>query len=143
MHAMRPAPDAAIVDMRVGGGPVIDRPGAAYRLLAPGLVWLRHERLAVLHLTRDRRLIAQQLFEGRAADIDLPARTILARALDVGAAGIVLAHNHPGGDPMPSPGDIAATRRLVALLGPVGVLMHDHLVIARADWTSFYLLGLL
>jgi DNA repair protein RadC len=143
MHAKRPARDAAIVDAPVAGGPVIDRPGAAYRLLAPGLAPLRHERLAVLHLTQGRQLIAQQLFVGRATDIDLPARAILARALGAGAAGIVLAHNHPGGDPMPSPGDIAATRRLAALLGPVGIGLHDHLVIARGGWTSFYLLGLL
>ncbi|MBU6507712.1 MAG: hypothetical protein KGQ82_09445 [Alphaproteobacteria bacterium] len=54
-----------------------------------------------------------------------------------------VAHNHPSGDPTPSPGDIEMTRAVAKAVGAVGVALHDHLVIGRGRHASFKSLGLL
>ena len=65
------------------------------------------------------------------------------RALELGATALILAHNHPSGDPDPSGDDIAATRRIVAAAEPLGISVHDHVIVAGGGWTSFRARGLL
>jgi len=57
--------------------------------------------------------------------------------------GIVLVHNHPSGDPTPSKADIAVTREIINAAKPLGVTVHDHLIIGRGRHTSLRDLGLL
>ena len=59
------------------------------------------------------------------------------------AIGIVLVHNHPSGDPTPSKADIAVTREIINAAKPLGVTVHDHLIIGRGRHTSLRDLGLL
>ena len=58
-------------------------------------------------------------------------------------AAVVLAHNHPSGDPTPSQADIEMTRQVAAAAKPLGVQVHDHLIIGRQGNSSFRALGLL
>ncbi len=116
----------------------------AAELLGPLLIGLEEEKLAVIHLDKDRRLLG--LVEGQLearAEVALPIRAIVADALRFGSAGIILAHNHPSGEAKPSRADIEATRRLAAVMAELDVALHDHLVFAAGEVRSFRALGLL
>lgn len=112
-------------------------------LLGPQLADARCERLLVLHLDRQGNRIALDEFEGGPNTIDLPIRDICRAALRRDAFGLVIAHNHPGGDPQPSAADIAATRRLAAAAAALDIRLHDHLVFAGGACRSFRELGLI
>ena len=70
-------------------------------------------------------------------------REVVRRALELGASAVILVHNHPSGDPTPSQADIEMTRQVAAAGAPLGVSVHDHLVIGRHGHNSFKSLGLL
>jgi len=70
-------------------------------------------------------------------------RKIVKRALEIGAGALILTHNHPSGDPAPSKKDIAMTRAIVDARRPLGIVVHDHIVIGREGIASFKNLGLL
>ncbi len=123
---------------------IVDTAHAAADLLRPLFAEARGERLAVAHLDAGRRLLALDEEVGRGTDsMVFPMRAILAAALARDTAGLVVAHNHPSGDPRPSPADIAATCRLAEAADRLGIRLHDHLVFAGADCRSFRALGLL
>ncbi|MEA3052970.1 MAG: repair protein RadC [Sphingomonadales bacterium] len=113
-------------------------------LLAPIFAAAQGERIAVLHLDPGHRMLAVTLEEQGAADeAELPVGAIVATALRLGSSAIILAHNHPSGDPSPSEADLAATRRLAEAAAAVGIRLFDHLVFAGAECRSFQALGLL
>jgi DNA repair protein RadC len=70
-------------------------------------------------------------------------REIMRRALEVGAHGLVLVHNHPSGDPAPSAADVELTRSIAILGRQLEVTLHDHVVIARSGSVSLRAMGLL
>jgi DNA repair protein RadC len=80
---------------------------------------------------------------GDACSASLPVGPLLREALACGAWGLIVAHNHPAGEAVPSPQDIRATRRLAEGAGALGLHLLDHVVVARGEWASFRLLGLL
>lgn len=116
-------------------GPLFDRPAAG-------------EQLWVAQLDAGGRLLALDRHEGEPAAIDLPLRAILADALAHDSAGVMIAHDHPGGDPAPSPADRRGTRRLADALAAIEVVLVDHLITARDEdgrrrWHSFRREGML
>ena len=70
-------------------------------------------------------------------------REVCKRALEVGAAAVILVHNHPSGDPTPSGADIEITRRIEAAAKLLGIAVHDHLIVTRGETLSFKAKGLL
>jgi DNA repair protein RadC len=117
---------------------------AAADLLAPLFAAAKEERIAVLHLDAGRRLLALTLEEpGGPGDVELPVLLILQRALRIGAHAIILAHNHPSGDPAPSEADRAATAALADAARAVGLLLDDHIVFGGSEWVSFRGLGIM
>src|SRR5712691_8516384 len=68
---------------------------------------------------------------------------VVKRAFDLGASALILVHNHPSGDPTPSKADIAVTRDIVKAAAPLGVTVHDHIIIGRGRHTSLKDMGLL
>jgi len=56
---------------------------------------------------------------------------VIKRALDIGASALILVHNHPSGDPTPSAADIAVTNEIIKTAAPLGITVHDHLIIGR------------
>jgi DNA repair protein RadC len=116
----------------------------AAALLRPFFVEAAEVRVAVLHLDRGQNVIGvTHEAGGGGEDAELPLAAILGAALRRGAAGIVVAHNHPGGDPSPTAGDREATRRLAEAAAAISVRLVDHLVFARGECRSFVALGLL
>lgn len=116
----------------------------AAELLAPLFAGLDGERLAVLYLDGGRRVIAVDALPATESDaILLPMREIFKAALNHDALGLILAHNHPSGDPTPSKADIAATHKFAGTAANLGITLHDHLIFAGGESRSFRELGLL
>jgi len=63
-------------------------------------------------------------------------REVIRRALEVGATAIILVHNHPSGDPAPSTADIRMTKEIMAVSEPMGISVHDHIIIGRHGHVS-------
>lgn len=117
---------------------------AAADLLAPRFAGAKGEKLAVLHLDEDRSVLAIDEYDAAGTDlVALPLREIFRRALALDARGLVIAHNHPSGDPRPSEVDEQATRRLATTAEALGIRLHDHLIFAGGECASFRALGLL
>ena len=70
-------------------------------------------------------------------------REVVKRALDLGASAMILVHNHPSGDPTPSKADIAVTQDIKKAAAPLGVVLHDHIIIGANGHTSLRDLGLI
>ncbi|TPQ50645.1 hypothetical protein C2U72_12530, partial [Prosthecomicrobium hirschii] len=64
-------------------------------------------------------------------------REIIKRALELSATAVVLVHNHPSGDPTPSQADITMTRQIIDVAKPLGILVHDHIIVGRDGHASF------
>ncbi len=102
------------------------------------------ERVRVLHLNTKNRLIRDELVsEGSIDQAAVHVREIIRRAIELGSAALILVHNHPSGDPEPSRQDIALTRELIAAAKPLGIAIHDHVVVGRDGQASLRALGLI
>jgi DNA repair protein RadC len=104
----------------------------------------QNEQLVVLFLDQERRLLSEETFVSGAIDcVSIKPRVLFSRALALGSRTIVLAHNHPSGDPTPSARDIAATARIAADAERLDIELIDHLVVAGACAVSMRKAGML
>jgi DNA repair protein RadC len=103
----------------------------------------RREWLFVAHVDDQARCIHLSRHEGDETGADLPLREIVIDAATHQSAGIVLAHNHPSGDPRPSDSDCRATRRLVSAVEALDCTVLDHLVYAGSECRSLRQMGYL
>lgn len=102
------------------------------------------ESLCTLYLDTRMKLIAADTEEYGTIDrIGIYHREIIKRALDLHAAGIVISHNHPSGDPKPSKADIQLTDQLNKICVNMGIKLLDHVIISEKRHYSFYKDGLL
>ena len=102
------------------------------------------EQFRVLFLDVKNGLIADEVQqEGTINHVQLYPREVVGRALALGAAAVILVHNHPSGDPTPSAADIEMTKQVASAAKPLGVSVHDHLIIGRHGHASFRALGLI
>lgn len=102
------------------------------------------ERVRVLYLNGKNVLIRDELVsEGTIDEAAVHIREIIRRALELGAAAIILVHNHPSGDPSPSRQDIALTRDIVEAGRPLGIAVHDHLIVGAQGHASLRAMGLM
>lgn len=115
----------------------------AVALLGEGLRSAPVERLRLAHLDDNGTLIAMTEQTGDHHMLPLRLRDIAGEAFARQSQRLLIAHNHPSGDPTPSRADLEGTRRLAELLRPLEIALVDHLVIARDGVTSFRQLGLL
>lgn len=93
--------------------------------------------------SRHRLLVAERLFLGTLSSSEVHPREVAKRALHHNAAAVIVAHNHPTGDPTPSRADATLTQRLRAALDLVGVRLLDHIVVGHGATVSFSESGLL
>lgn len=102
------------------------------------------ERARILHLNSRNMLIRDEIMsDGSIDQAAIYVREVARRAIELGSAAIILVHNHPSGDPGPSRQDISLTREIVAALKPLGIQVHDHVVIAAGGHASMRAMGLL
>ena len=103
---------------------------------------LPDEVLRILFLDDAQRLIAdEQLQHGSVRQLDLYPRTIFRRAIEHGATGLILVHNHPSGDPNPSENDIVATRKLHDLGRTLDIEIVDHIIVTASRARRIAALG--
>ena len=96
------------------------------------------EQFRILFLDKKNRLIADELQqEGTVDHTPVYVREVVKRALELSATAIVLVHNHPSGDPTPSRADIDMTKQIVEAAKPLGVTIHDHIIVGREGHVSF------
>jgi len=104
----------------------------------------RVEQFRVLYLDNKNRLIADEVqARGTINHTPVYPREVVKRALELHAAAIILAHNHPSGDPAPSRDDIAMTQEMVRAAEALGVVLHDHVIVGNGRTVSFRAEGLL
>ena len=117
--------------------PAIVGPADAWRLLAPRLAGLDRERFVVLLLNRKHAPIAIEVVAVGSLDaVAVHPREVFKPAIRKSAAAVLLAHNHPSGDPTPSPEDKVLTARLLDAGEVLGVPIVDHLVVGDAGFVS-------
>lgn len=118
-------------------GPVFAGSAEVVRYLHASIAHSAVEQVRGLFLDAANRLLREELlFAGTIDQAPMYRREVVRRALDLNAAGLILVHNHPSGDPEPSETDILVTKDIARTLSDVGVRLHDHLVIARTGWRS-------
>ncbi|MBC2778516.1 JAB domain-containing protein [Parasphingopyxis marina] len=127
--------------MSMQGSPLFgDRAFADF--FAPLVLRHDYEHAVVAHLGADGRLVAISEAQGSRDKIILPLRTIVHDALSHDGHAVMIAHNHPSGDPTPSETDIETTRKLADLLRPLSIRIFDHLILtSNGGFTSFRDLG--
>lgn len=126
------------------GRPVLSSWSALLDYCRAAMQYEPTEHFRVLFLDKKNRLIADEVLgQGTVDRAPVYPREILKRALAHESTAIILAHNHPSGDPTPSQSDIDMTKEIVQACKPIGVTVHDHLIIGRDNIASFKTLGLM
>jgi DNA repair protein RadC len=95
------------------------------------------EHLRILFLDKRNRLIADEVQQSGTVDhTPVYPREVIKRALELNATALILVHNHPSGDPSPSTADVQMTKQIIDVAKPLGITLHDHIVIGKAGHAS-------
>jgi DNA repair protein RadC len=114
--------------------PVLDHPRALKDYLALHLAGRKAEAFVVLFLDPGFRLLSvDEMFHGTLSHTPVYPREVVRRAIELNAAAVVVAHNHPSGHAAPSPADEALTKTLQAALKLIDVRVMDHLIVGDGD----------
>ena len=102
------------------------------------------EMFRILFLDHKNVLIADEVQQQGTVDhTPVYPREVMKRAMELSASAIILAHNHPGGDPAPSRADIEMTKQIIEAGKPLKITVHDHIVVGHGKTVSFRQLGLI
>ncbi|WP_375271728.1 DNA repair protein RadC [Sphingomonas sp.] len=102
------------------------------------------ERFRVLHLNTKNMLVRDEVMSrGTIDEAAVHVREVIKRALDIGSAALILVHNHPSGDPSPSQADIRITRAIIDAGKPLGIQVHDHVIVGRNGQVSLRAKGVI
>ncbi|KFC69207.1 DNA repair protein RadC [Devosia sp. LC5] len=95
------------------------------------------EQFRILFLDKKNRLIADEVQQTGTVDhTPVYPREVIKRTLELSATALILVHNHPSGDPAPSSADVRMTKEIADIAKPLGITLHDHLIIGKAGHTS-------
>jgi DNA repair protein RadC len=96
------------------------------------------EQFRILFLDKRNQLIADEVQQvGTVDHTPVYPREVVKRALELSATAVILVHNHPSGDPTPSRADIQMTREIVEVAKPLGIAVHDHIIVGKEGHASF------
>jgi len=102
------------------------------------------EHFRILFLDKGNHLIAdEQQQTGTVDHTPVYPREVVKRALELSATAVILVHNHPSGDPTPSRADIDMTRAIIEVARPLGIAVHDHLIVGKDGHASLKALKLM
>lgn len=108
------------------------------------MAFAEREQFRILFLDKKNALIADEVQQTGTVDhTPVYPREVMRRALELSATALILVHNHPSGDPTPSGADMRMTRELVDIAKPLGIAIHDHIIVGRDGHVSFKGLGLI
>ena len=95
------------------------------------------EQFRILFLDKRNQLIADELQQvGTIDHTPVYPREVVKRALELSATAIILVHNHPSGDPTPSTADIQMTKSIMSISSPLGISVHDHIIVGKNGHAS-------
>ena len=95
------------------------------------------EQFRVLFLDKRNQVIADEVQQTGTVDhTPVYPREVVKRALELSATAIILVHNHPSGDPTPSRADIQMTQQIIAVASPLGISVHDHIIVGKEGHAS-------
>ena len=95
------------------------------------------EQFRILFLDKRNQLIADELQQTGTVDhAPVYPREVVKRALELSATAVILVHNHPSGDPTPSRADIQMTQQIIAVAAPLGIAVHDHIIVGKEGHAS-------
>ena len=115
----------------------LDTTKKAGEYLLPRFIGRTQEAVCLVCLDQKCRVLnASMIHEGSVHAAEVNVRKIISTALKFNATGVILSHNHPGGIALPSPEDLATTRRIEQALEVVGIHLMDHIIIAERDFVS-------
>ena len=117
--------------------PTINCPQDVHSLLGPEMSALAQEQLRVLLLNTRNQVMAQRVvYQGNVNSSVVRPAEVLRAAVIENAPSIIVSHNHPSGDPTPSPEDVSITRDLAASAKLLGIDLLDHVVIGGSKFVS-------
>jgi DNA repair protein RadC len=128
---------------RLAKGAVRDRPvlGSWSDVIGycrTAMAFADREEFRILFLDKRNCLIADEVQGSGTVDhTPVYPREVVRRALELSATAIVLVHNHPSGDPTPSSADIRMTQEIISISKPMGIAVHDHIIVGRQGHASF------
>jgi DNA repair protein RadC len=123
--------------------PQIRSPADAAQLLMPEMSILEQEHLRVLLLdTKNRVTACREIYVGSLNTSLIRVGELFRPAVHANAAALIVAHNHPSGDPTPSPEDVAVTRQIVEAGKLLDIEVLDHVIIGQSRWVSLKERGL-
>jgi DNA repair protein RadC len=95
------------------------------------------EQFRILFLDKRNQLIADEVQQTGTVDhTPVYPREVVKRALELSATAVILVHNHPSGDPTPSHADIQMTQQIIAVASPLGIAVHDHIIVGKDGHAS-------
>jgi DNA repair protein RadC len=95
------------------------------------------EQFRILFLDKRNQLISDEVQQTGTVDhTPVYPREVIKRTLELSATAILLVHNHPSGDPTPSQADIRMTRAIIDIAGPLGIAVHDHIIVGKNGHAS-------
>ena len=101
------------------------------------MAFAEKEQFRVLFLDKRNQLIIDELQQTGTVDhTPVYPREVVKRALELSATALILVHNHPSGDPTPSHADIEMTRTIIEVAKPLGIAVHDHIIVGRDGHAS-------
>jgi DNA repair protein RadC len=102
-----------------------------------GMAFADKEQFRLLFLDKRNRLIADEVQQTGTVDhTPVYPREVIKRALELSATALILVHNHPSGDPTPSQADIQMTKAIIDIAGPLGISVHDHIIVGKNGHAS-------
>ena len=118
--------------------PVLSSWGNVLDYCRTAMAFSDKEEFRLLFLDKRNQLIADEVQQRGTVDhTPVYPREVVKRALELSATAIILAHNHPSGDPTPSRADIQMTQSIVEIAKPMGISVHDHIIVGKEGHTSF------
>ena len=102
------------------------------------MAFAEKEQFRILFLDKRNALIADEVQQSGTVDhTPVYPREVVKRALELSASAVILVHNHPSGDPTPSSADIQMTKSIIEVARPLGIALHDHIIVGREGHASF------
>jgi DNA repair protein RadC len=117
--------------------PVLSSWSAVLDYCRAAMAFAPREQFRLLFLDKRNALIADEVQQSGTVDhTPVYPREVVKRALELSASALILVHNHPSGDPTPSAADVKMTRDIVDIAKPLGITVHDHIIVGREGHAS-------
>jgi DNA repair protein RadC len=123
---------------QVGKRPVLSSWSSVIDYCRTAMAYAEKEQFRLLFLDKRNQLIADELQQTGTVDhTPVYPHEVVKRALELPATALILVHNHPSGDPTPSRADIQMTQAIIDVAKPLGISVHDHIIVGKEGHASF------